>query len=298
MIKLALVGFLSAMASIAMADDANPTPDKIEEIHEDWSEWVLGTANKIDGFFSNSQADEDAQKTRIRGWIQGQYDENEGSKVRLRVRARVSLPNTENRISLVIGDDQDEQTLDPANEDQQNVSLQFRSRRDTALKTVRFDLGIRRRDSQYQLYGRARHTKIFETASTWVPRLTNSFYYFTKSRFEYRGEAQFDRVLGKTFSSDPLQCFAGMKITPTNATGDGVTTSFLASISAWIKKSQQRWPMIWNFISEKSLNLRFLIRSSKLGIGAKRIGTGCSGRLNPGSTFLQIMTTILHSGSW
>ena len=81
-IKLALVGFLGAIASIAAADDEDPTPDKIEEIHEDWSEWVLGTANKIDGFFSNSQADEDAQKTRIRGWIQGQYDENEGSKVR------------------------------------------------------------------------------------------------------------------------------------------------------------------------------------------------------------------------
>ena len=47
MIKLALVGFLSAMASIAMADDANPTPDKIEEIHEDWSEWVLGTAMEV-----------------------------------------------------------------------------------------------------------------------------------------------------------------------------------------------------------------------------------------------------------
>ena len=219
MIKLALVGFLGAMASIAVADDANPAPDKIEEIHEDWSEWVLGTANKIDGFFSNSQADEDAQKTRVRGWIQGQYDENEGSKVRLRVRARLSLPKTENRISLVIGDDENEQSQGPDDQNQQNVSLQFRSKRDTALKTVRFDLGIRRRDSKYQLYGRARHTKIFETASAWVPRLTNSFYYFTKSRFEYRGEAQFDRVLGKNLFFRPISVLRWYENNPDECNG-------------------------------------------------------------------------------
>lgn len=219
MIKLALVGVLGAMASIAVADDANPAPDKIEEIHEDWSEWVLGTANKIDGFFSNSQADEDAQKTRIRGWIQGQYDENEGSKVRLRVRARLSLPKTENRISLVIGDDENEQSQGPDDQNQQNVSLQFRSKRDTALKTVRFDLGIRRRDSKYQLYGRARHTKIFETASAWVPRLTNSFYYFTKSRFEYRGEAQFDRVLGKNLFFRPISVLRWYENNPDECNG-------------------------------------------------------------------------------
>ena len=34
-IKMALVGFLSAIATIAVADDADPTPDKIEEIHEE-----------------------------------------------------------------------------------------------------------------------------------------------------------------------------------------------------------------------------------------------------------------------
>ena len=56
--------------------------------------------------------------------------------------------------------------------------------------------------------------------------------------------------------------------------------------------------MIWNFISGKSLSSTFLIRSSKLDTVAKQIGTGCSGRLNPGSTFPRIMTTILHSGSW
>ena len=115
----------------------------------------------------------------------------------------VSLPKTENRLKLILGDDEDEGRINDLDESQQNISLQLRGKRETALKQIRFDLGIRRRDGSYQPYVRARQSKTFKTGGPWLPRLTNSFYYFTKSKFEYRGQADFDRVIGTDYFFRP-----------------------------------------------------------------------------------------------
>ncbi|HCX86935.1 MAG TPA: hypothetical protein DG761_02820 [Gammaproteobacteria bacterium] len=176
---------------------------RVDEIHGDWSEWVLETANRVDGFFSNTQASEADQKTRLRAFVRVRYDGNEGAKLSPGVRARVSLPMTENRLKLILGDDEDEGRINDLDSNQQNISLQIRGPRETALKQVRFDIGIRRRDGQYQPHVRARHSKAFKTGGPWVPRLTNSFCYFTKSKFEYRGQADFDRVIGSDYFFRP-----------------------------------------------------------------------------------------------
>jgi len=176
---------------------------RVDEIHDDWSKWVLETANRVDGFFSNAQVGEVDQQTRLRAFIRVRYDGKEGTKLSPGVRARVSLPMTENRLKLILGDDEDESRINDLDENQQNVSLQIGGKRDTALKQVRFDLGIRRRDGKYQPYVRARHSKAFITGGPWLPRLTNSFYYFTKSKFEYRGQADFDRVIGSDYFFRP-----------------------------------------------------------------------------------------------
>ena len=176
---------------------------RVDEIHDDWSEWVLETANRVDGFFSNAQAGEADQQTRLRAFIRVRYDGNEGTKLSPGVRARISLPMTENRLKLILGDDEDESRLNDLDDNQQNISLQIRGKRENALKQVCFDLGIRRRDGKYQPYVRARHSKAFTTGGPWLPRLTNSFYYFTKSKFEYRGQADFDRVIGQDFFFRP-----------------------------------------------------------------------------------------------
>lgn len=222
-------GFLVAqMAAAQSTQEAAQEPDRIDGIHEDWSQWVLKKANDIDGFFSNSQADEDAQKTRIRAWVMGRYDGNEDFKLRLRVRARLSLPETEGRLSLVIGDEEDERRLDELDDSQQNVSLQLRSQKDTLFKQIRFDLGVRRRDSRYQPYVRARHMKVVETQGLWVPRFTNSFYYFTKSKFEYRGEAQFDRVFGRDFFFRPTSVLRWYENNPDECDGGWCFDQFLS----------------------------------------------------------------------
>ena len=190
------------LSSLAMADEQE-AEDQVDKIHDDWSEWVLETANRVDGFFSNRQPAEVDQQTRLRAFVRVRYDGNEGAKLSPGVRARISLPKTENRLKLILGDDEDESRIDDLDESQQNISLQLRGKHETALKQIRFDLGLRRRDGSYQPYVRARQSKIFKTGGPWVPRLTNSFYYFTKSKFEYRGQADFDRVIGSEYFFRP-----------------------------------------------------------------------------------------------
>ena len=175
---LALFLFSPAIADKKADDDI----DRVDELHDEWSEWVLKTANQVDGFFSNTQASDADQQTRLRAFLRVRYDGNEGTKFSPGIRARISLPNTENRLKLILGDDEDEGRINDLDDNQQNISLQVRGKRETALKQIRFDIGIRRRDSRYQPYVRARHSKAFTTDGPWVPRLTNSFYYFTKSK--------------------------------------------------------------------------------------------------------------------
>ena len=190
------------LSSLAVADQKGDE-DRVDEIHDDWSGWVLETASRVDGFFSNSQPTEVDQQTRLRAFVRVRYDGNEGTKLSPGVRARVSLPKTENRLKLILGDDEDEGRINDLDENQQNISLQLRGKRETALKQIRFDLGIRRRDGSYQPYVRARQSKTFKTGGPWLPRLTYSFYYFTKSKFEYRGQADFDRVIGSEYFFRP-----------------------------------------------------------------------------------------------
>ena len=185
---------LFCLSTIALAEDADDV-DRIDETHAQWSEWVTDTAHQIDIFFSNENADKEVQKTRLRVFVRFRYDGNEGTKVSPGIRAKISLPSVENRLHLMLGDDEDETRVDDIDDKQQNISLQFKPRADRPWQQLRYDIGIRRRDGKYQPYGRIRHSKTLQTKSPWVPQISNSFYYFTKSNFEYRGEASFDRVL-------------------------------------------------------------------------------------------------------
>ena len=185
---------LFCLSTIAFAEDADDV-DRIDETHAQWSEWVTDTAHQIDIFFSNENADKEVQKTRLRVFVRVRYDGNEGTKVSPGIRAKISLPSVENRLHLMLGDDEDETRVDDIDDKQQNISLQFKPRADRPWQQLRYDIGIRRRDGKYQPYGRIRHSKTLQTKSPWVPQISNSFYYFTKSNFEYRGEASFDRVL-------------------------------------------------------------------------------------------------------
>ena len=115
------------VSSLAMADEQGDE-DRVDEIHDDWSEWVLETANRVDGFFSNSQPAEVDQQTRLRAFVRVRYDGNEGTKLSPGVRARISLPKTENRLKLILGDDEEESRIHDLDESQQNISLQLRGK--------------------------------------------------------------------------------------------------------------------------------------------------------------------------
>ena len=88
---------LFCLSTAAFAEDTDDL-DRIDETHEEWSKWVTDTANQIDTFFSNENADKEVQKTRLRVFVRFRYDGNEGTKVSPGIRAKISLPSVENRL--------------------------------------------------------------------------------------------------------------------------------------------------------------------------------------------------------
>jgi hypothetical protein len=62
-----------------------------------------GAAQEIDKFFGSSDIEEEATVTRGRLTVGGQWDERDGLKKRVRLKARVALPAIDDRTSLIFG---------------------------------------------------------------------------------------------------------------------------------------------------------------------------------------------------
>lgn len=64
---------------------------------------VHGTAQMVDNIFGSASIEEEVAVSRGRVAVGGQWDERDGLKERLRLRARFALPALEERASLLIG---------------------------------------------------------------------------------------------------------------------------------------------------------------------------------------------------
>ncbi len=64
---------------------------------------VRGTAQTVDNIFGSADVEEKARVTRGRVALGGQWDERDGLRERLRLKASVALPAHKNRASLLIG---------------------------------------------------------------------------------------------------------------------------------------------------------------------------------------------------
>lgn len=62
-----------------------------------------GTARTIDNLFGSAEVEEEASVTRGRLSVGGQWDERDGLRERLRIKARFALPALKNRTSLLLG---------------------------------------------------------------------------------------------------------------------------------------------------------------------------------------------------
>jgi hypothetical protein len=192
---------LSSTGNRAHADQSDTSSGTTETGHKKWSRLTLDTADRIDRFFSNENIVDEGQETRLRVYVKMRTDENDGQRFTAGIRGKLSLPRTEQRLQIIFGQDDDSttsvNTVDP------NISLRIRPPSTDPMRQMRFDVGFRKRVGGYQLFGRARHRLTFDSASRWIPSITNSLHYFTKAKTEYRGQFTFDWPLSTRFFFRP-----------------------------------------------------------------------------------------------
>lgn len=66
--------------------------------------WVDHTANKIDGWFGETDPNKPATAT-LRVLVDNRWDKHDGYDISPRIRGRIKLPTLQNRLSVVFGDD-------------------------------------------------------------------------------------------------------------------------------------------------------------------------------------------------
>jgi hypothetical protein len=84
------------------AADAEPVP-LLDRTQQTVDSLVLGTAQRIDNIFGSTGVEEEASIDRGRLSVGGQYDERDGLKSRLRLKARFQLPALKDRTTVILG---------------------------------------------------------------------------------------------------------------------------------------------------------------------------------------------------
>jgi len=176
--------------------------DIVDEAREAASLRFLNFMADVDGFFGDGGDKVDAVSNQSWARIRldtekpGDEDIDVGGSLKL----RAILPETERRFRLLLSTEDDDtdnsgDTISSINDDDQNVSLALRFIRTAREKaSVNFDLGVRQRDDQVQLFGRINNIYRDELGNNWTGRYSNSYYYFSRSGFENRLTIAFQRL--------------------------------------------------------------------------------------------------------
>lgn len=144
------------------------------------------TVSKFDGLFSDgSQAKE---KAKAEGRIQLSWEPRtrDIAETDIRFRIRVSLPQLENRVDLLLSDNEDETQSDTikaarspslGRQDNTTISLRFRPDQNSHYS---FRVGAGRRD---QLYVKARYRDAYAFNSHWAMLYDTEIYQYTRDQF-------------------------------------------------------------------------------------------------------------------
>ncbi len=87
--------------STPVADEGN----WVDQQHDDTKRWLNRTAHHIDDWFGKTDA-ADPAKASLRVMADATWNEYDGTTIKPRVRGRIKLPTLENRLSIMIGDEE------------------------------------------------------------------------------------------------------------------------------------------------------------------------------------------------
>lgn len=147
---------------------------------------------QVDDFFGSADAtdEENTSWGRIRLGVLKPPGESLEFKSRLKIR--LVLPQTESRLRLLFSTEDTDITGSERrgsidNESDKDAALALRFVRSLSDKLrLKFDIGVRSRDSKIQIFGRISASNSRKFASGWEYQISNNFFLFSASGFENR----------------------------------------------------------------------------------------------------------------
>lgn len=110
---------VESMKTVEAGDDSVATePEQLlDRTQRTVDSLVLGTARRVDNLFGSAGVGEEASITRGRLSVGGQWDQRDGFRSRLRLRARYRLPALNNRTALLLGRGDADDLVDGSGDD-------------------------------------------------------------------------------------------------------------------------------------------------------------------------------------
>ncbi|MCB4436726.1 hypothetical protein LHL20_10850 [Alteromonas sp. McT4-15] len=145
------------------------------------------TVKQLDGLFLDDDARASHKQARAEGRVQLAWEPRTGmlSDTDLRFRIRVQLPALEDRVDLLLSDNEDEtqdntiraaRNTDNNDRDRTTIALRFRPEQDSHYS---FRVGAGRRD---QLYVKARYRDALALSSQWAMLYDSELYFYSRDR--------------------------------------------------------------------------------------------------------------------
>jgi hypothetical protein len=169
----------------------------VDNIHQSVDDMVQSTVRSIDGFFVNSEFSTfNDKKTRVRLRLNTDYLQNHGWEVSPKLKLHLVLPGLNDRLRLVVNDDQgaDVDQESPADDDGNDVALRWIGKQ-SEKKGFSFDLGLRIKSSQLDPFGRINAGIEYPITTNWVGQTTNRLYYYSKTGWRNDFRQYFNRHL-------------------------------------------------------------------------------------------------------
>jgi len=157
---------------------------------------VQNAVQRVDSFFVDSEHTTfEDRKTRVRLRLETDYLEHHGWEVSPKIKLNLVLPGLNERLRLVMNDDQGPDGDQAASaEDENDLALRWIGRQSTALG-YSFDLGLRLKSGNLDPFARVNVGTEYELSPKWVGQTTNRLYYYSQSGWRNDFRQYFNRGL-------------------------------------------------------------------------------------------------------
>lgn len=192
-----LLGNASVGAQTVSAESADDGHDNVADRMRNQVDSAVQTAvDKIDSFFVDSEHSTfEDRRTRVRLRLNTDYLEQQGWDVSPKIKLHLVLPGLNERLRLVMNDDQE---LDgdqaAAADDENDLALRWIGRQSKALG-YSFDLGLRLKSGNLDPFVRLNLGTEYDLNGNWVGQTTNRLYYYSRTGWRNDLRQYFNRGL-------------------------------------------------------------------------------------------------------